>query len=354
MPERDVDDGVQSVLLVAARRLCEVPAEKERAFLFGVARRVALDLRRSARRRPVTGDEPLLDLEDGAPLPDERIDRARDRACIEGAIEALDEDLRAVFVMARLEGRTLTEIAAELELPRGTAASRLRRASEAFDASLSRRRAQQEGARASAFALTRPPGRLEPRRAGPLLGFAIRWLEHARACLSAAAACGATVLLAPAPVEPAPSPLAARATSPERLSVTHTDVGRRPADGGATVQEEPATASTIPSPRAPVATPTSPRSSIAAKPLASASAPPLTTGETAREPPTADALLAELRSLESVRAALLAGDRLRASSMLERHRAAFPRPALGPEAAALARDLRPASAPGGGPGLRAK
>jgi len=45
-------------------------------------------------------------------------------------------DLRTVFILSELEGMTMPEVAALLEVPVGTAASRLRRAREAFRAAV--------------------------------------------------------------------------------------------------------------------------------------------------------------------------------------------------------------------------
>ncbi|MFT3771354.1 MAG: sigma factor-like helix-turn-helix DNA-binding protein [Minicystis sp.] len=47
-------------------------------------------------------------------------------------------DLRAVFVLFELEQATMAEIAAMLDLPPGTVASRLRRAREHFQAAARR------------------------------------------------------------------------------------------------------------------------------------------------------------------------------------------------------------------------
>jgi RNA polymerase sigma-70 factor (ECF subfamily) len=47
-------------------------------------------------------------------------------------IASLDVDTRTVFVLTELEGFTTPEIAGMLDVPLGTAASRLRRAREKF------------------------------------------------------------------------------------------------------------------------------------------------------------------------------------------------------------------------------
>jgi len=56
----------------------------------------------------------------------------------------MDEPSRTVFVLFELEGFTFTEIAELLEIPRGTVASRLRRARTEFVEGARRLRARLE------------------------------------------------------------------------------------------------------------------------------------------------------------------------------------------------------------------
>ena len=51
-------------------------------------------------------------------------------------LDGMTLDLRTVFVLTELEGMTMPEVAALVEIPVGTAASRLRRAREAFRATV--------------------------------------------------------------------------------------------------------------------------------------------------------------------------------------------------------------------------
>jgi DNA-directed RNA polymerase specialized sigma24 family protein len=64
MPYADLDDGVQQVFTVLARRIDRVEPGKEKSFLLGVALRVVADHRRSRRRRHEVATSPQeLDLE---------------------------------------------------------------------------------------------------------------------------------------------------------------------------------------------------------------------------------------------------------------------------------------------------
>jgi RNA polymerase sigma-70 factor (ECF subfamily) len=139
VPEGSVEDAAQRALLVIARRMDDIAPGREKTFLFGVALRVARTVRRQADARREVGDDELI-----AALPAESsdagelLDERRSRAILDGLLAAMPLDLRTVFVLHELEEMTMAEIAAALELPPGTVASRLRRARESFEL-LSRR-----------------------------------------------------------------------------------------------------------------------------------------------------------------------------------------------------------------------
>ena len=60
--EADVDDAVQEVILVLARKLDQVQTGSERSFVLSTAFRVASDMRRRRKRRAEVDDAPLLQL----------------------------------------------------------------------------------------------------------------------------------------------------------------------------------------------------------------------------------------------------------------------------------------------------
>src|SRR6185436_10298746 len=103
-------------------------------FLFGTAMRVASDIRRSASyRREVAHENPAEHLVSDH-QPDELLDRERARRMLDRVLDQMDEELRTVFVLYELEEMTTLEISTLLAIPHGTAASRLRRAREQFQA----------------------------------------------------------------------------------------------------------------------------------------------------------------------------------------------------------------------------
>jgi RNA polymerase sigma-70 factor (ECF subfamily) len=69
---------------------------------------------------------------------DDELDLQRAAKLLDRALDTLDEVDRAVYVMAELEQLSRTEVAEALMIPKGTVASRLRRAREAFEAAVRR------------------------------------------------------------------------------------------------------------------------------------------------------------------------------------------------------------------------
>jgi RNA polymerase sigma-70 factor (ECF subfamily) len=72
------------------------------------------------------------------PPPEQTLLEREDLALLDRALATLPEDLRAALTLFELEGLTFTEIAVALEIPRGTVASRVRRARERFTEALKR------------------------------------------------------------------------------------------------------------------------------------------------------------------------------------------------------------------------
>ena len=138
------DDATQQVFLIFTERLADVREGSDRAFLFGTALRLASTVRRTTKRELPTEHADL----ETSPLPgaDELVDQRRARRTLDSVLQQMDADLRTVFVLYELQQFTSVEIAKMLDIPIGTAASRLRRAREQFRAFVSDRFASpQEG-----------------------------------------------------------------------------------------------------------------------------------------------------------------------------------------------------------------
>jgi RNA polymerase sigma-70 factor (ECF subfamily) len=125
----DIDDEVQRTFITVARRLGDVEAGAERGFLFQVALNTAAHARRrlGRRREVLPSDGPPEQIESTA-TPEYLTERRQMGKLLEGVLASIPEPLRFVFTLSTFDGMKLTEIAAMLRIPRGTVASRLRRA----------------------------------------------------------------------------------------------------------------------------------------------------------------------------------------------------------------------------------
>jgi RNA polymerase sigma-70 factor (ECF subfamily) len=137
--EADADDAVQRVFLVVLKRLPDIEAGRERAFVVSTAVRVAADARRSAKRRPLELLPNIESERDPAALPDALVESYRARRLLDAILDDMPEDARSVFVLFEIEELTLGEIASALTIPRGTVASRLARGRAWFSAELTKR-----------------------------------------------------------------------------------------------------------------------------------------------------------------------------------------------------------------------
>jgi RNA polymerase sigma-70 factor (ECF subfamily) len=136
LPPSDADDAAQQVFLTAGAKLASIRPGSERAFLYGCALNLANKWQRArarARRSVSLEAELPQELSSDGISPEDRLDRTRARELLDALLEAMPTSLRTVFVLFELEQLSSLQIAELLELPRGTVASRLRRAREDFE-----------------------------------------------------------------------------------------------------------------------------------------------------------------------------------------------------------------------------
>jgi RNA polymerase sigma-70 factor, ECF subfamily len=139
----DADDATQRVFFTAVQRIDQIQPGCERAFLYRTAARIASKLRAAgAGRFEPNGMEALSALPDSAPTPEDLSDRRNARALLDEVLLGMPTELHTVFVLFEIESLTVSEIAETLDIPRGTAASRLRRARADFDQRVLRLEAQ--------------------------------------------------------------------------------------------------------------------------------------------------------------------------------------------------------------------
>jgi RNA polymerase sigma-70 factor (ECF subfamily) len=138
-----VDDAAQQVFALATAKLGRIAPGRERSFLFQTAVRVAMSVRRTHAQRREAMVGPELDaFVDPAPLPDAALEEMQQRRHLDALLDTLPMALRSVFVLYEIESLDSPAIAAILEIPLGTVASRLRRGRELFRRAAERMRKQ--------------------------------------------------------------------------------------------------------------------------------------------------------------------------------------------------------------------
>jgi RNA polymerase sigma-70 factor, ECF subfamily len=130
--EADIDDDTQRVFIALSNRLDDVREGAEKAFLVQTALNMAAHSRRTAARRRETLTDRPPEVVDAVVGPEEMVEKEHARRTLDQILCSMDADLRVVFVLFELEEMTTVEIAAILEIPTGTVASRLRRARADF------------------------------------------------------------------------------------------------------------------------------------------------------------------------------------------------------------------------------
>jgi RNA polymerase sigma-70 factor (ECF subfamily) len=137
--DAQLDDALQDVFVVVQRKLDDFDGGAElRTWLYAIALRIARKYRERLRREPLPLEvEPELASADveGAASQYERLALAR------LALEALSDDQREVFVLARVEQMSAPEIVEVVGIPLNTVYSRLRAARLAFEAEVARLKA---------------------------------------------------------------------------------------------------------------------------------------------------------------------------------------------------------------------
>ena len=121
----DAEDVAQDAFARAYRSFHALrDREKFRAWLVRMTWRLALDHRRSAKRRLVRDDAAAAPLFGGDTQESTLLDAER-TARLWKAIDALPDKYRVVVVLAAIEEQGLAEVGALLDIPEGTVKSRL-------------------------------------------------------------------------------------------------------------------------------------------------------------------------------------------------------------------------------------
>jgi RNA polymerase sigma-70 factor (ECF subfamily) len=131
----DLDDLMQEVFLVAHRNggYTAGPA-KPTTYLAAIAIRAATSHRRKYQTRSFIqpSDSAVKVASDHDNNPERNIDQKRKLLLLQRALDMMDEDKRAIFVLAEIYGETVVSIASGLGIKVETAYSRLRAARQMF------------------------------------------------------------------------------------------------------------------------------------------------------------------------------------------------------------------------------
>jgi RNA polymerase sigma-70 factor (ECF subfamily) len=146
VPDSAVDDVVQEVFIVVHRQLATFEGRSSmKTWLFGILRNLVLRQRRSWARR---GREEVLEesaVVAGDAGADEQVAESQARRVLHALLAGLDDDKRAVFVLAELEQMSAPDIAEATGLKLNTVYSRLRLARAEMERALERHRAREGG-----------------------------------------------------------------------------------------------------------------------------------------------------------------------------------------------------------------
>jgi RNA polymerase sigma-70 factor (ECF subfamily) len=129
VPRRDVEDQLQEVFkVVYVNREGYDGRASVRAWLFGITHNVSRSWQRGVRRKGIFDvlPEVLPDLKSASAEQSAAV--REDLALLARVLDALDADLRDVFIMTELLEMTAREIGESLSLSSNTVSSRLRRA----------------------------------------------------------------------------------------------------------------------------------------------------------------------------------------------------------------------------------
>lgn len=130
----EIDDLVQEVFLVAHKKGGYVtgPA-KPRTWLSAIAVRLVRGRRRSAaRRREDAASEVVEQVGGGAKTPAEAMEIRQSLDRVQAALDSLEVDARATFILYELENESCDVIAQLMDVPVGTVYSRLHNARRRF------------------------------------------------------------------------------------------------------------------------------------------------------------------------------------------------------------------------------
>jgi RNA polymerase sigma-70 factor, ECF subfamily len=154
VPAASVDDALQEVFVIVHRRFVAESETIQRAWIYGITRRVAWRHHRASTR--AARRLALVDAPEDFPTPLAVLERGEAVAFVDAFLGGLDDAQREVFVLAEIEGLSAPEIASAVESNLNTVYSRLRLARARFEQALGRQRVR-ERREGRAWTTDKPP-----------------------------------------------------------------------------------------------------------------------------------------------------------------------------------------------------
>ncbi len=143
VPRADVEDALQDVFIVVARRMSEFEGRSRfESWLFGIAIRVAQRRRRTGFRAGRKHEALAAHGSAQAVVDEERRREAAD--LLHHLLDCLPETERPIFVLSALEGYTAKELAHDFGLTEAAVQGRLRKAKKRLEKARRRLEAQDE------------------------------------------------------------------------------------------------------------------------------------------------------------------------------------------------------------------
>lgn len=132
VPKRDLEDLCHEVFVTVFENLDDYDPDRPlQPWLFGFAFRIASDYREKASnaREKLTDPDPPSQ----APEVVDKLSADEARDVVMEALQEVDMERRAVFVLNELDGHAMPDVAESLSIPTNTAYSRLRAARDQFE-----------------------------------------------------------------------------------------------------------------------------------------------------------------------------------------------------------------------------
>jgi RNA polymerase sigma factor (sigma-70 family) len=137
--DHDAEDVVQEAYLRAYRFFDDFHGADGRPWILAIVRNACFTWLQQNRRKPLALEDEMVELPDTRPNPEQLHLSEINQQLLRQAIEDLPEEFREAIILRELEGLSYKEIGAITGAPLGTVMSRLARARQRLEKSLTSR-----------------------------------------------------------------------------------------------------------------------------------------------------------------------------------------------------------------------